>query len=122
VTWTLELADALAVIDHLGFTVADVGLLASAVGRPAATVLGVDAYPDLPTKAAALLDSVARNHALADGNKRTAWVLTRVLLLANGYQLIADEQEAEDFIVAVATGAVTVKESAAWLAARMTST
>ena len=51
----------------------DVGLLESALGRPRATVFGDDAYPDLHTKAAALLHSLARNHALVDGNKRLAW-------------------------------------------------
>ncbi|NED04867.1 toxin, partial [Streptomyces sp. SID6648] len=35
-------------------------------------------------KAAALLHSVARNHALIDGNKRTAWLAMRVFLRFNG--------------------------------------
>ena len=52
----------------------DPGLLASAVGRPAQTVLGDDAYPDLYTKVAALFESLACNHAFTDGNKRTAVV------------------------------------------------
>lgn len=53
--------------------VADYGLLDSAIARPRATVFGLDAYPDLFAKAAALLESLACNHALVDGNKRTAW-------------------------------------------------
>jgi death-on-curing protein len=48
----------------------DVGLLGSAAARPRTTVFGADAYPDLWTKAAALLDSIVNNHALVDGNKR----------------------------------------------------
>jgi death-on-curing protein len=35
-------------------------------------VFGADAYPDLDAKAAALLHSLARNHALVDGNRRLA--------------------------------------------------
>jgi death on curing protein len=56
--------------------VRDIGLLEAAVHRPRASVLGNDAYPDLLTKAAALLHSLARNHPLIDGNKRLAWLAT----------------------------------------------
>jgi prophage maintenance system killer protein len=52
--------------------VRDYGLLESALTRPRATAFGEDAYPDIHHKAAALLHSPARNHALADGNKRLA--------------------------------------------------
>ena len=64
--------------------VRDIGLLESAVHRPRASVLGQDAYPDLFTKAAALLHSLARNHPLVDGNKRLAWLATYVFLAKNG--------------------------------------
>ena len=53
--------------------VRDYGLLDAAIARPKATVFGLDAYPDDFTKAAALLQSLARDHAFVDGNKRTAW-------------------------------------------------
>ena len=48
----------------------DLGLLASAVARPQATFGGEDLYPDLLSKAAALMDSLVRNHPFVDGNKR----------------------------------------------------
>ncbi|MGH9280443.1 MAG: type II toxin-antitoxin system death-on-curing family toxin [Acidimicrobiales bacterium] len=48
----------------------DAGLLGSAAARPQATVFGEDAYPDVWTKAAALLQSIVKNHPLVDGNKR----------------------------------------------------
>ena len=54
----------------------DYGLLEAAVARPQAAVFGKDAYPDLDSKARALLHSVARNHALIDGNKRLALTTT----------------------------------------------
>jgi death-on-curing protein len=84
--------------------VADYGLLDAAVARPQATVFGVDAYPDNVTKAAALLHSLARNHALVDGNKRTAWAAAWTFLYINGVELNPefDVDDAENFMNAVA--------------------
>jgi death-on-curing protein len=62
----------------------DIGLLGSAAARPQATAFGQDAYPDLITKAAALLQSIVNNHALVDGNKRLGWLATAVFLELNG--------------------------------------
>lgn len=67
--------------------VRDYGLLDAAVARPRSTVFGLDAYSDLFTKAAALLQSLARNHALIDGNKRTAWAAAWTFLHINGIEL-----------------------------------
>lgn len=64
--------------------VRDMGLLVSAIERPRTNVFGAELYPTLHEKAAALLHSVARNHALVDGNKRTAWLAMRVFLRFNG--------------------------------------
>ncbi|WAX80214.1 type II toxin-antitoxin system death-on-curing family toxin [Streptomyces sp. KMM 9044] len=65
-------------------SVRDMGLLVSAIERPRTNVFGTELYPTLHEKAAALLHSVARNHALIDGNKRTAWLAMRVFLRFNG--------------------------------------
>lgn len=62
----------------------DIGLLGSAAARPQTTLLGQDAYPDLLTKAAALLQSIVNDHALVDGNKRLGWLATAVFLEING--------------------------------------
>jgi death on curing protein len=86
--------------------VRDVGLLEAAVHRPRASVLGQDAYPDLFTKAAALLHSLARNHPLVDGNKRLAWPATYVFCARNGVELDADDDAADDLVVAVASGSL----------------
>ena len=67
--------------------VGDYGLFDAAVARPRTTVFGLDAYPDLFAKAAALLHSLARNHALIDGNKRTAWAAAWTFLYVNGIAL-----------------------------------
>ena len=86
--------------------VRDVGLLDAAVHRPRASVLGQDAYPDLLTKAAALMHSLAHNHPLVDGNKRLAWLATYVFLAKNGVTLEPPDDEAYDLVVAVAAGDV----------------
>ncbi|GAA2499284.1 hypothetical protein GCM10010406_39780 [Streptomyces thermolineatus] len=65
-------------------SVRDMGLLASAIERPRVDVFGVELYPTLHEKAAALLHSVARNRALIDGDRRTAWLALRVFLRFNG--------------------------------------
>jgi death-on-curing protein len=84
--------------------VRDYGLLGSALARPAATVFGADAYPTVHGKAAALLHSLANDHALVDGNKRLAWAATAVLLWINGHDLDAPEDGAFDLVIAVADG------------------
>lgn len=84
--------------------VRDYGLLEAALARPQASVLGEDAYADLPTKAAALLHSLARNHALIDGNKRLALAATIAFLGVNGVRLTLTNDEAYQLVMAVATG------------------
>ncbi len=97
--------------------VRDVGLLESAVHRPRASVLGQDAYPDVLTKAAALLHSLAGNHPLVDGNKRLAWLATYVFLAKNEIMLDADDDAAFELVVSVASGSITdVEQIAATLA------
>lgn len=82
----LEIEYALQVVDRYGFHVRDIGLMASALARPGTTVVGVEAYPQLEMKAAALLESAARFHPLIDGNKRNAWTLMVLMLWINGFR------------------------------------
>ena len=82
----------------------DVGLLESALARPAATAFGADAYPGLERKAAALVHSLIRNHALVDGNKRLGLGALIVFLGVNGHRLRWTNDEAYDFIVSIADG------------------
>ena len=113
----LELEDLLNLTRRLAAgPVRDVGLLDAACGRPRATAFGVDAYPDLLLKAAALLHSIACNHALVDGNKRLAWLATVVFLDLNGEAVMLTEDEAFELVRRVAQGEVDVHEIAAELA------
>ncbi len=104
----LDLEDLLEVARHAvgpDVAVRDYGLLESALARPRASVFGQDAYPAVHLKAAALLHSLARNHALVDGNKRLAWTACRTFLAINGEWISAPEDQRFDFVIAVATGA-----------------
>lgn len=96
-------------------SVRDYGLLASAAARPRTTVFGGDAYPGFVAKAAALMHSLARNHALVDGNKRLAWAATRAFSLLNGWDISYQLDEAEAFVLALAAGKLDVPEIARWL-------
>lgn len=98
-----------------GVTVLDYGLLESALTRPRASVFGEDAYLSIFEKAAALLESLARNHALADGNKRCAWMATILFLGLNGTTIPARPESDEIFVIAVATGKLAVSEIASEL-------
>ncbi|MBX3098939.1 MAG: type II toxin-antitoxin system death-on-curing family toxin [Salinibacterium sp.] len=84
--------------------VRDHGLLESALSRPKATVLGADAYSTLEEKAAALLHSIVRNHALLDGNKRLGLAATIAFLGMNGRRLTLTNSEAYALVMAVSTG------------------
>ncbi|MEY9841941.1 type II toxin-antitoxin system death-on-curing family toxin [Streptacidiphilus sp. EB103A] len=109
----LELAELLLIVERVTgsrHTVRDFGLLQSALYRPRTDVFGVEAYPTLMEKAAALLHSSARNYALVDGNKRAAWVAVRAMLRLNGVSLTAPVDDAEVFVNAVATGELEVPE------------
>ncbi|ALC29662.1 type II toxin-antitoxin system death-on-curing family toxin [Streptomyces bacillaris] len=90
--------------DDMQIVVRDAGLLESAAHRPSAAMFGEEAYPDLIDKAAALLQSLAVNHPLFDGNKRTAWLSCVTFLAMNGVDLRPDIDAAERLVIDVATG------------------
>lgn len=95
----------------------DLGALQAAVARPLATFDGVELYPDLMAKVAALFESLIRNHPFVDGNKRTAVAAAALMLRRNGYRLEADQDDLYDFTMRMATGAAGPGEARQWLAA-----
>lgn len=96
--------------------VRDVGLLGSAAARPQTIVMGKDAYPEMWEKAAALLQSIVKNHALIDGNKRLAWLATAVFLEINGVTTTSiPNDDVYNFVMDVAAGGHQVSELAAKL-------
>ncbi|GAA3733009.1 type II toxin-antitoxin system death-on-curing family toxin [Salinactinospora qingdaonensis] len=84
----------------------DYGLLESAAHRPRSSFFGVEHYPGLFEKAAALMHSLARNHVFVDGNKRAAWNCAATFLEVNGFPLLEplEEDRAERFVLDVSTG------------------
>ncbi|ALE86608.1 MULTISPECIES: type II toxin-antitoxin system death-on-curing family toxin [unclassified Pseudonocardia] len=91
-------------VEHGQLHVRDWGLVESALYRPQASAFGQDAYPDVWTKAAALLQSLATNHAFVDGNKRTALAATYAFLRLNNERLTIYNDDAVGLVLAVATG------------------
>lgn len=101
----LSLEDLLDLVNALDAgPVRDLGLLDSACHRPQASFFGQQAYPTLAAKAAALMHSLACNHALVDGNKRLALLATVVFLRINGYALDLTDEQAFDLTMSVAAG------------------
>lgn len=113
----LTLEDLVSLCRHLGnLTVRDLGLLHSAAERPATSLYGVEAYPTIHEKAAALLQSLTRNHALVDGNKRVGWLGTVVFYGLNGFEFDAPDDAAFDLVIRVSTGNLDIAGAAAVLA------
>jgi death on curing protein len=90
-------------------------LLDSAVRRPEQSLFGEDAYPSLFDKAAALLESLVKNHCFHNGNKRTAYLAVKSFLLVNGYLLKMDRIVAVEFIVDIAKGENSLEQIATTL-------
>ena len=115
----LELEDVVALAAILfGDTppIRDIGLLGSAVARPRTSAFGQDAYPDILTKAAALLQSIVNNHALLDGNKRLGWLSTAVFLEVNGVKALRiSNDDVYDFVIWVAATSPAIEEIVARL-------
>lgn len=119
----LTCEDLLALVGDLGVgPVRDVGLLDSAAHRPSSSLFGADAYPTLALKAAALIESIVRGHALVDGNKRLGWLAFVVFLDINDHALDVDDEAAYEFVIAAASGQLALADMArvieGWLAER----
>ena len=96
----------------------DLGLLGAAAARPRASAFGQDAYPDVWTKAAALLHSIVKNHPLVDGNKRLGWLACAVFLDLNGIDPTSASNDAiYDLVIRVASEPIDIKDLASSLEA-----
>jgi death-on-curing protein len=111
----LQLEDVLRQVERLGFVVRDAGLLAGALARPQASAFGGDAYDTIWDKAAALCQSIDNNQSLVDGNKRLAWLVTKVFLAINGQRLEATANAGEHFMIDLVAGHAPLDTIASWL-------
>jgi len=106
--------------EHGGLSgVRDRSAVESALGRP--QNLAAYGEPDAAALAAAYAFSLARNHGFADGNKRTAWVVARLFLADNGFQLEFDRAGAVHIVEALAAGRLSEQALADWFRARVTT-
>lgn len=87
-------------------------LLDSAVQRMNASFDGQDLYESIFDKAAALFESLCKNHPFLDGNKRTFFVSAVIFLEMNGFETKFDAKKAEKFVLEVATKKVDIKKIA----------
>ena len=114
----LDLEDLIELVRRLEVgPVRDIGLLDAAAARPRSSAFGSDAYPSLELKAASLLHSLVRNHALVDGNKRLAWLATIVFLDLNERTVPLDDDEAFTLVMDAAGGVIDVEQIAERLTA-----
>jgi death-on-curing protein len=104
-------------IEKRGFVVRDLGLVQSALARPETSLFGEPAYPTIALKGAALMESLAKNHPLFDGNKRSAWLGLNYFLELNNWEIVATEDESFGYILDVATSVIDLAQSAAWIEA-----
>jgi len=95
--------------------VRDIGLLKAAIARPQSTFDKEDLYPDLFSKAAALLQSLIENHPFVDGNKRAGITAIGMFIKMNGMQLMTESKELEEFTLTIAKGGLNVSAIRAWI-------
>jgi death-on-curing protein len=89
--------------------------LESALAQPIMSYAGVELYPSLAEKVAALGYSLINNHPFVDGNKRIGHAGIEVTLLMNGYEIEASIDEQESIILGVAAGEITKQDFLSWL-------
>ncbi|WP_276371077.1 type II toxin-antitoxin system death-on-curing family toxin [Chryseolinea sp. H1M3-3] len=107
-------------IDRFGGSkgIRDLGILESAINRPFQTFDQNELYPLPVDKAAAIFESIISNHPFIDGNKRTAYVLMRLILLENGIDIYANENEKYEFVISSAKGEMKFNQIREWLVGR----
>src|SRR5688572_30468023 len=97
----------------------DKGALESAINRPYQTFDGQELYPSPIDKAAAIFESIISNHPFIDGNKRTAYVLMRLVLKQGMLDIVATEDDKYDFVIKSAQGQMTFDEIKTWITSKL---
>jgi len=95
--------------------VRDKELLDSALNRPFQTFDGKELYPTPVDKAAAILESIVKNHPFTDGNKRTGYVLARLLLMNDQLDIHAEQGQKYQFVISISTGELSYDQIREWL-------
>ncbi len=95
--------------------VRDKGLLESSINRPYQTFDGQELYPNPTDKAAAIFESIITNHPFIDGNKRTAYVIMRLMLKKNDIDIHSGQNDKYDFVIKAASGKMSFDQIKAWI-------
>jgi death on curing protein len=102
-----------ALVERLGFHYRDRNLMLSALAAPM-PVFGVDVYDGTERKAIVLLQAINRNHPLLDGNKRLSWLVAGAFLELNGWEILADQAEINEFVRAIAADTIFSVDIVLW--------
>jgi len=97
----------------------DLAGLEAAIARPYATFGGASLYPAPEDKAAAVLESIVINHPFIDGNKRTAYALSRIFLLLDDFDIEASQEEKYEMVIQASRGDIRFEEIKLWIKARL---
>lgn len=97
----------------------DHAALDSAIARPYQTFDGNELYKSSPQKAAAIIESIVRNHPFLDGNKRTGYVLMRLILMKDGRDIDSSEEDKYELVIKIASGQIDYKGIKAWIEDKM---
>lgn len=102
--------------------VLNVGLLEEALYKPFMGLAdGAELYPGIARKAAVLFEALVTYHPFADGNKRTAEIVTVIFLWHEGYLWNFDEDEIVEFATDVAKNKFSIDEIEKWMEVRLKS-
>jgi death on curing protein len=93
--------------------------LEAALNRPYQTFDGYELYPNPVDKASAIFESIISNHPFVDGNKRTAYVLMRLVLKQGMLDIVATEDDKYDFVIKSAQGQMTFDEIKTWITSKL---
>lgn len=93
----------------------DPAMIEAIVAKPDASFGGEDLYPDIFSKTAAIYEAIINYHVFVDGNKRTGAAVLGLFLELNGYNLIATNQELEQYTLQLATSHPDLVEVASWV-------
>ena len=117
----IQIEDALRIHDILivefggSSGVRDQGALEAAINRPYGSFANSDLYPTPPEKAAAILQSIVGNHPFVDGNKRTGYVLMRLILLQSNFDIESSEEDKYELVIEISKGNLDFNEILEWI-------
>lgn len=94
----------------------DKGMLDAALKRPFATFDKKELYPTIVEKAAAIIESIVSNHPFIDGNKRTGYIMMRLILMQNNLDIVADQNTKYSFVISISKGELNFEEIKNWIA------